>query len=454
MITSVRKRHSWKVPGWKVLSWKVRALACAAALFAGGTICPAAAQTTPSAPATPPASGCAGMSPEMTFTAFTSNLGQRFGEGSRQYIFADGYICPDTDQKFLQFLTKNPAKAPNTIVVLNSGGGDLEIGMRLGEIIRQQKMWTQVGSQLPLMIPQNQNIPPAAVSFLGEPPSPPFPGACVSACTFTFMGGIVRTIGYDSNYSVHQFEGGNETQSATEVTTASIVKYLNEMGISPNYLSYMVLKEGQNVTDLTVQQLRDLNIITPHWQSSWQISPRGDNSGFDLKGIMTDAWGTHEIDIACAPKKNAAPSGAPAPGGGSAAPGGSAQGGGAPRPGAGSAPPPAQNQPALAAKFFLDPGPRGTAQALANAVTTIYLQTNNPGFMWSPLSLPAKPGDIKVVANRLETGLVFPESLIDGSPQIGIAFLFDPGAKLPMRLLKFESDLNGPLLKQFAATCQ
>jgi hypothetical protein len=445
MIAFAPERHGWRI-------W---ILAYAAALFAAGIICPAAAQTTPpSAPATPPASDCGGMAPEMTFTAYTSNLGQRFGEGSRQYIFADGYICPDTDQKFLQFLTKNPAKAPNTIVVLNSGGGDLEIGMRLGEIIRQQKMWTQVGSQLPLMIPQNQNIPPQAVSFLAEPAAPPFPGACVSACTFTFMGGIVRTVGYDSNYSVHQFEGGNETQSATEVTTAAIVKYLNEMGISPNYLSYMVLKEGQNVTDLTVQQLRDLNIITPHWQSSWQISPRGDNSGFDLKDVITDAWGTHEIDIACAPKKNAAPSGAPAPGGGSAQGGGSAEGAGAaPRPGAGSAPP-APTQPTLAVKFFLDPGPRGAAQALANAVTTIYLQTNNPGFMWSPLSLAAKPGDVKVDKNRLEMGLVFSEALIDGSPQIGIAFLFDPGAKLPLRLLKFESDLNGPLLKQFAATCQ
>jgi hypothetical protein len=447
MIAFALERRCSKVLGWK-------ALACAVAVLAWGVISPAAAQTPPAAPDKQDASSCGGMAPEMTFTGYTSNLGQRFGEGSREYIFADGYICPDTDQKFLQFLTKNPAKAPNTIVVLNSGGGDLDIGMKLGEIIRQQKMWTQVGSQLPLMIPQNQNISSQAVAFLAEPAAPPFPGACVSACTFTFMGGIVRTIGYASNYSVHQFEGGNETQSATEVTTAGIVKYLNEMGISPNYLSYMVLKEGQNVTDLTGQQLRDLNIITPQWQSSWQISPRGDNSGFDLKGVITDAWGAHEIDIACAPKKKAAPSGAPAPGGGAAPGGGSAEGGGtAPRPGAGAAPPP-PNVPTLTAKFFLDPGPRGTAQNLANAVTTVFLQTNNPGFMWSPLSLSTKPGDVKVDKNRLEMGLVFPESLIDGSPQIGIAFLLDPAAKLPMRLLKFESDLNGPLLQQFAATCQ
>ena len=56
----------------------------------------------------------------MTFSAWTSTLGQRFGEGSREYIFAGGYFCSDTDQKFQMFLTQNPPKAPNTIVVLNS----------------------------------------------------------------------------------------------------------------------------------------------------------------------------------------------------------------------------------------------------------------------------------------------------------------------------------------------
>src|SRR5271157_2823137 len=105
-----------------------------AALIAMARILPAPAQTAPKTANPPaaaqpaPASSCPNQ-PEMTFSAWTSTLGQRFGEGSREYIFADGYFCPDTDQKFQQFLTENPPKAPNTIVVLNSGGGDLEAGL-------------------------------------------------------------------------------------------------------------------------------------------------------------------------------------------------------------------------------------------------------------------------------------------------------------------------------------
>ena len=176
-----------------------------AALIAMTRILPAMAQAAPNTATGPAAPTCTSQ-PEMTFTAWTSTQGQRFGEGSRDYIFADGYFCPDTDQKFQQFLTQNPAKAPNTIVVLNSGGGNLAAGLRMGVIIRQQKMWTQVGSQLPLMIPQNENIPAKSVPYIAEPASPPFPGECDSACTLAFMGGTHRTIGYASNYGVHQFE--------------------------------------------------------------------------------------------------------------------------------------------------------------------------------------------------------------------------------------------------------
>jgi hypothetical protein len=96
----------------------------AAALIAMARILPATAQTAPKT-ANPPAAAqpatpsCVDQ-PEMTFTAWTSTLGQRFGGGAREYIFADGYFCPDTDQKFRKFLTQNPPKAPKTIVVFNS----------------------------------------------------------------------------------------------------------------------------------------------------------------------------------------------------------------------------------------------------------------------------------------------------------------------------------------------
>ena len=141
---------------------RLLAFAGAALIILAGVISAAAQTTNPPATNAPAASApapvCAAQ-PAMTFTGWTSNVGQSFGEGSREYIFADGFFCTDTDQQFQTFLNQNPSKAVNTIVVLNSGGGDLGAGLRMGTIIRKSQMWTQVGSQLPLMIPQNENIP-------------------------------------------------------------------------------------------------------------------------------------------------------------------------------------------------------------------------------------------------------------------------------------------------------
>jgi len=406
----------------------------AAALIALSSTLPAAAQNaTPSAPPpTPPAATCPDQ-PEMTFTAWTSSLGQTFGEGSREYIFADGFICPDTDQKFQQFLTQNPPKAPNTIVVLNSGGGNLGAGVRMGLIIRQQKMWTQVGSQLPLMIPENENIPAQSVPYLSELTSPPFAGECASACTFTFMGGISRTIGYGSNYAVHQFESDTQTpntdlQAITEVTSAQLVAYLNEMGISPNFMVDMVQKKGNDVTNLTMKELQQLNLVTPRWQSKWTITALNDNSGFYLNGTTTDRWGTHEIAFVCPPKPNP-----PAP---------PTQGTPAPAP----APPP------MTAVFYLDLGSRAKAEDLAGAVQG-YVLLQSGVFVASVIPAHQPPA---VYSNRLSVTLTLPQGLLaslENQPNIGIAFLIDPAAKLPMRLLKFESGLDGALLKQFVAAC-
>jgi hypothetical protein len=400
-------------------------------LIALSGIIPAAAQTgTPAPPSAPPAAACPDQ-PEMTFTAWTSALGQTFGEGAREYIFADGYFCPDTDQKFQQFLTQTPPKAPNTIVVLNSGGGNLGAGMRMGRIIRQQKMWTQVGSQLPLMIPQNENIPAQTVPYLSELTSPPFAGECASACTITFMGGVSRTIGYGSNYGVHQFASNTQAsgaalQSDTEITSAQLVAYLTEMGISPNYMVDMVQKTGNDVTNLSMKELQQLNIITPRWQSKWLITPLNDNSGFYLNGSTTDRWGTHEIAFVC-PAKPTAPAqptqGAPAP-----------------------AP------PAMTAVFFLDLGSRAKAQDLVGAVQG-YVLLQSGEFVTSIIPAHQPPA---VSANRLSVTLTIPQGLLaslENQPNIGIAFLIDPAKKLPMRLLKFESGLDGALLKQYTATC-
>jgi len=413
----------------------------AAVLSATAGIVPAVAQDqTNTGNAT--ASNCPDQ-PEMTFSAWTSNLGQRFGQGPREYIFADGYICSDTDKKFDDFLKQNPLKTPNTIVVLNSGGGDLAAGMRMGIIIRKQKLWTQVGSEFPLMIPENENIRSDAVPYLSEPAAPPFAGNCASACTLTFMGGVHRTINYASNYGVHQFESADknptaQTESETEAAAAAVVAYLSEMGVSPNYMVYMVKKTGNDVTNLTTAELQQLNIVTPRWQTKWQITALGAQGGFSLDGVTTDAWGTHDITFTCMANANPVQPVSSTQSDSTAGP-----------PTAGQAKPTA----AIKATFSLDPGVRAKAQDLVGNVQGYVLELSG---VFVPLIFSAKHTPAAVVANRLATTLQFtPEqvSTLETFPNIGLAFVLNPSANLPMRMLKFEASLDGGLLKQFAATC-
>ena len=366
--------------------------------------------------------------PEMSFAVSTSTLQQTFGEGLRDYIYADGVFCRNTDQKFEQFLAQNPPKGQVTIVVFNSGGGNLAAAVRMGRIIRMHKMWTEVGSQLPLMIPQNENLPAHVVPFIGEPAAPPFPGECASACTLAFMGGVHRTVGYASNYGVHQFETPAQMQTAdlqmqTEQASAKIIGYLDEMGVSANYMLLMAQKTGNAITNLTMKQLQVLNIVTPHWQTKWQITPRADNSGFYLDGVTVDRWGTHDIAIACGPKA------------------------------ASPAPPAPSSTVALLATFALDPGRRANASDLVGAVDGYVLELSG---RFAPSFTPAKT-PIAVVGNRLTATLGLTQALAESLPHvpnIGLAFLFKEGANPPVRLMKFEADLDGALIEKFAATCR
>jgi len=414
----------------------------AAALIAMAAISPAAAQNKQNKANTPAAASCPDQ-PEMSFELWSSNLGQRFGEGPREYIFADGYICSETDKKFEDFLKQNPPKGPNTTVVLNSGGGDLAAGMRMGLIIRKQKLWTQVGSEFPLMIPENENIRPDAVPYISEPAAPPFAGNCASACTLTFMGGINRTINYASNYGVHQFEAANQnsnanTESETEAAAAAVVAYLSEMGVSPNYMVYMVKKTGNDVTNLTMAELQQLNIVTPRWQTQWKIAALGDQGGFSLDGVTTDPWGTHDITFACIAKTNTPQTALATDQDSTAGPPAAAQ---------------ASKAPVIKATFSLDPGVRAKAQDLAGNVQGYVLELSG---VFVPLVFSAKHTPATVAANRLTTTLEFTQGevgALETFPNVGLAFVFNPSANLPMRMLKFESSLDGALLKQFAATC-
>src|SRR5258708_25360604 len=129
----------------------------------------------------------------MTFTGWTDRSGVKWGSGQQDYIFGDGEILQASVGRLQEAMTKYKAH-PGTIIVLNSPGGDVDAGLKMGRMIRQAKMNATGGTFNPTYIGLSPNLDPQLVPFTQMPLVAPFPGYCYSSCTLMLLGGVVRTV--------------------------------------------------------------------------------------------------------------------------------------------------------------------------------------------------------------------------------------------------------------------
>jgi hypothetical protein len=363
----------------------------------------------------------------MTFTLTHNADGEQYGEGSRDYIFADGAFCPDTADAFEQFLKQHPPTDPHAIVVLNSPGGDLDAGLALGRSIRKHGYWTDVGAASPLFIGVSPSVPKQVVPYLRRAATPPFGGSCISACTIAYLGGVFRFINYGSEYGVHQWWSDQPSsdpvklQWNTQVTEGALVAYLKEMAIDPLWLTEMS-KGGRDfaqVVHLSMQQMIALKVVTPRWTTTSGVNLGNDGTPYLAFGTV-DPWGKQEIDFSCY------------------------------RPSSGLG--------MVAATFHLDPGTRAKAEDIAPAVTKYAVEFDEGSVAPVPDNLVL----VKAAAldGHVVTTLQFPQNWLSNSDMMGSSHIgFAVGGlsttpKLPMHLLQFESDFDGAQLKKFAAGCK
>ena len=183
--------------------------------------------------------------PVMTFQAR-----QDCDEKSRceQVVLGDGMITPNTLQDFKEFMEANESVSK---VYLHSPGGSLVASMQLGLMIRYLGMDTAMKSKM----------------------------RCMSACAYTFMGGVERSMDDGAIIGVHRFyaEGGGATEEDGQVVVSEMGKFVAAMGVSPDILS-MASRAGRNqYVAIDVNRAIDLNLDnhTPA-TASWQVSPSDD----------------------------------------------------------------------------------------------------------------------------------------------------------------------------------
>jgi hypothetical protein len=139
-----------------------------------------------------------------------------------QWIFADGEISPGTFDKFQLFLKAHPSLIAGATVILNSPGGSVAEGIKLGGAIRDLHFRTDVGA-----------VGNGAMSIA--------PGLCLSACIYPYLGGEYRYLHQGSAIGVHRFSFSNTAISASEATETSqllagyIVEFLNKSRVNSDF---------------------------------------------------------------------------------------------------------------------------------------------------------------------------------------------------------------------------
>jgi hypothetical protein len=146
------------------------------------------------------------------------------------------FELPDADE-FPRQVLQNDIE----MVMLDSVGGNLVSSIEIGYFIREKGLNTLVSAN----------------------------GACYSACTYAFMGGVERSIDDNAPFAMHRPYFGEEMDgkytdgyNSGIVTSVMIVSYLIEMGLNPLTASLHLLNE--NLAHFSPAQQMELNIITAH----------------------------------------------------------------------------------------------------------------------------------------------------------------------------------------------
>ena len=192
-----------------------------------------------------------------------------------QFIYINGEIKRGLTKKVNDLFVEKGLDDGTARIVLNSPGGNLDEGLRLGYWIREKEFNTEVGTVVDDSIA-------GAVDLQKK-------GKCYSACALAFLGGVYRynesvpflgfhrfykPMNYENLYSKEYTEIDlSDVMSKSQITTSYIVKYMIDMGVDARIV-YEYRDFGENdLKFFTKQEAEQYNIINDKYFSDWSIEP-------------------------------------------------------------------------------------------------------------------------------------------------------------------------------------
>lgn len=197
------------------------------------------------------------------------------------FIFLDGPIDPDAPRRLQRVLDQ--LGGGMAYVELNSPGGNVAAGMELGRILRAVEASTTVGVA-------------AAEPYRSKP------GRCFSACSLAYLGGKFRHFIEGSVFGVHRASmptGPRPTDlDVGQILTASISRYLTEMGVDQGLLGLMMKAGADQIYQLSKAEMAELGVVNNgRLPPQWTIEAI--DGGMYLRGSQETVYGTGKTLFVC-----------------------------------------------------------------------------------------------------------------------------------------------------------
>jgi hypothetical protein len=213
----------------RILIWSI---ACLAAVFAAGAVS--------AAPMTFKLASNGGVCPDC------------------RWIAAEGEIVEASPSRLAKFLKANP-RAEGLVVRINSDGGDLAASMDLGRLIRERGLKTAVSRTV-----FEPKAPKDRLSARWTK------GACASACTYAFLGGVERSVDENSRLGVHQFYSdaprgrgaGRGSFAVAQTAINDLGVYMADMGVGGSLILAAAATSPVNMHWLTREELESYHAVT------------------------------------------------------------------------------------------------------------------------------------------------------------------------------------------------
>ncbi|MCE5233907.1 MAG: hypothetical protein ABFC67_15210 [Mizugakiibacter sp.] len=243
---------------------------------------------------TPSASAAALLDPPST--PMTFSLAANGGNcDDCEWIAAEGVITSSTPIDFENVLQK--MHAPK-VIALNSSGGDLVAGIKLGLVLRKHGFTTYVAHTSPTGDKESSSF------------SDTGPGICASSCAYAFLGGISRHVLDGSRFGVHQFrpamtfdsEPSTDVMSSSQVIVAMLYAYTSMMGVDPKIIGFASTVSPDAILWLGKSELSALNVDTSKPAAGkWSLMPssHGDGLAAFLDQRQPDTIVNAHIEIMC-----------------------------------------------------------------------------------------------------------------------------------------------------------